>query len=273
MFLFLKTIFRRSLMKITGNYLLQKLLEYIVIFSQSLMGIGSGSGVKDSGEIALIKALKRLANINYCIFDVGANIGQFAFLLLENLGKNDFAIHCFEPSSFTFQRLQNNFKNNKHIRLNNFGLGKEPGELTLYYDEPGSGLASLTRRKLDHCCLDFDKSEVVMIDTVDNYCSQHNISQIDLLKIDVEGHEFDVLNGGDRMFKCNSIKMVSFEFGGCNIDTKTFFQDFYYFFKDKRFALYRITPSGYIHSIPAYKEVYEQFRTTNFLAINNNDLK
>jgi hypothetical protein len=60
--------------------------------------------------------------------------------------------------------------------------------------------------------------------------------------------------------------MVMFEFGGCNIDTRTYFQDFFYFFKKHDMSIYRITPSGFFHPIPKYLEELEQFRTTNFLA-------
>jgi hypothetical protein len=31
--------------------------------------------------------------------------------------------------------------------------------------------------------------------------------------------------------------------------------------------VYRITPTGYLHPMPEYREIDEQFRTTNFVAI------
>jgi len=71
------------------------------------------------------------------------------------------------------------------------------------------------------------------------------------------------------MFNAKSIDLVAFEFGGCNIDTRTFFQDFWYFFREVHFRIFRITPSGYLYPIESYKEIYEQFRTTNFIAIAN----
>jgi len=91
-----------------------------------------------------------------------------------------------------------------------------------------------------------------------------------LLKIDVEGHELDVLTGALEMLKNHRIRMVSFEFGGCNIDTRTFFQDYWKFFAQFHgFEFYRITPSGYLTRVWKYREIYEQFRTTNFLVIFN----
>ncbi|MBU1864122.1 MAG: FkbM family methyltransferase, partial [Candidatus Omnitrophica bacterium] len=116
--------------------------------------------------------------------------------------------------------------------------------------------------------INFSQSEKVSIDTIDNYCSENNIQQIDLLKIDVEGHELDVLTGAEKMFKSCSIRIVSFEFGGCNIDTRTFMKDFFDFFTKKNMKIYRITPSGFLCPLPAYNELNEQFRTTNFIATN-----
>lgn len=70
------------------------------------------------------------------------------------------------------------------------------------------------------------------------------------------------------MFRKRRIRMVSFEFGGGNIDSRTFFQDFWYFFREIEPArLHRITPAGRLVPIPEYREVYEQFRTTNFVVI------
>ncbi len=254
-------------MQISGNAFFQRLLERTVDKSQSLMGIGSGTDVESSGEKVVIGMLQKRCNPPYCIFDAGSNTGQFLKLVLGHLLTEDFGIHCFEPGRETFRRLVETCEPDHRIALNNIGLGKEKGETCLYYDAPGSGLASLTKRRLSHFNIHFNQSETVKITTVDDYCRENNIENIHLLKIDVEGHELDVLYGAENMIKGKSIGMVSFEFGGCNIDTRSFFQDFYYFFNDFDMSMFRITPSGYLYPIISYKEIFEQFRTTNFLAI------
>lgn len=260
---------RRLLTPVTANKFAHRILEYNVLISQYLMGIGAGGEVIHSGERAIITKLKQFNLPSYCIFDVGANQGQFINLVLSCFKTDNFYIHSFEPSLHTFQMLTKNVKGKPNVSLNNFGLGKEKGEFNLFYDQVGSGLASLSQRKLNHFGIDFSKSEQVKLDTLDNYCQMRNIENIDLLKIDVEGHELDVLSGSSNMFQNNSIKMVSFEFGGCNIDTRTFFQDFFYFFANQDMQIFRVAPSGYLQPLPSYSEMDEQFRTTNFLAISN----
>ena len=108
--------------------------------------------------------------------------------------------------------------------------------------------------------------EKVQVTTLDRVVEDRGIGHIDLLKIDVEGHELDVLRGAKETLEADRIDIVQFEFGGCNLDTRTNFQDFYYLLKEQyRFALFIVTPAGF-EPIDTYRELYEQYVTTNFVA-------
>ena len=109
-----------------------------------------------------------------------------------------------------------------------------------------------------------NKEEINVI-RFEEYWKNYN-ELIDYVKIDVEGNELNVLKGfGDHIY---NVKLFQFEFGGTNIDTKTYFQDFWYFFIERQFKIYRITPRG-LMLIKEYKEDEELFKFTNFIAINN----
>ncbi|MDY6904691.1 MAG: FkbM family methyltransferase [Thermodesulfobacteriota bacterium] len=262
---------RKLIQYITGNRPAQNFLERHLQKMLNLMGVGSGVDVTTSGETIVIKKMAALLAPPYRIFDVGANRGQFLNLVMSALEPRQYEIHCFEPAHHAYQLLEQNLErseSDRNIVLNNFGLGKTAGEYELFYNEPGAEIASLTRRRVDHFNIDFSMSEMVNISTLDHYCREKGIDRIDLLKIDVEGHELDILDAGARqMFEKKAVRLVSFEFGGCNIDTRTFFQDFFYLFKSYDMKLHRITPSGYLSPVNAYKESFEQFSTTNFLAV------
>lgn len=260
---------KKVLIRISSNPLVQKLLEKMIWKLQHLMGIGSGGGVSSSGEQGVFSFMAEKYRPPYCIFDVGSNKGQFLELTLQNVNTDEFLIHCFEPGHETFKYFKENAGNDHRVRLNNFGLGRENGAATLHYNTKGSSLASLTKRNIDHLGISFDQSEKVDILTVDSYCEKHNIDRIHLLKIDVEGHELDVLAGAEKMFRLKSIDIVTFEFGGCNIDTRSFFRDFWEFFCAVNMEIFRVTPSGYLHPVEHYSEAYEQFRTTNFVALKS----
>ncbi len=269
----MKRLMKTCLAAISGNASMQRLLEGNVKIANYLMGIGAGGVADSSGEKAIIDKLKKHAagGVSLHIFDVGANKGQFLHLIEEGLQGIACHIHAFEPSKYTYQVLSDNAKIYSNITLNNMALGRQVGEFELFYDELGSGLASLTKRELAHFDIDFKFSEKVQVDTLDNYCLRNRIESIDHLKLDVEGHELDVLQGGIQMFRNQRIRMVSFEFGGCNIDSRTYLKDFYRFFQEHGMnMMFRIAPSGYLVPVHQYKEIYENFCTTNFLVLSNN---
>jgi FkbM family methyltransferase len=264
-----KALVKRVLCKIAASNYVQGCLEKNVRVSQYLMGIGSGSEVSSSGEDAVFRELKQKTNPPYCIFDIGANKGQFLQVALDNIGLAHVAIHCFEPGHETYRSLVEmsvRLNVGAGVKLNNFALGERQGTATLHFDRSGSALASLTKRDLDHFGIAFGQSETVEVDTVDRYCRENAVRRVDLLKIDVEGHEIDVLRGATEMFQQHAIGLVSFEFGGTNIDTRTFFRDFWQFFTNVKMQIFRISPSGFLAPIRSYQEAHEQFVATNFLA-------
>jgi FkbM family methyltransferase len=258
----------KTLTHFYGNKTGQRFLERIVRKSLLYMGVGSGDDVRDSGEAGALQMVKRLGHPPYCIFDVGAHQGQYLGLVLDVMAGTDFHVHCFEPSPRVFGALADVAKENPRVTANPFGLGRQRGEFDLFFSTEESG-GSLSQRKLDHFGISFSRSEKVAIDTVDHYCADRGVEEIHLLKADIEGHEMDLLLGAQQMFAKRAIRMATFEFGGCNIDTRTFYKDFFYFFKENGMDLCRITPSGYLHPLPEYREVDEQYRTTNFAAINH----
>lgn len=262
------SIIKRAISLFTGNRLSQSVLEYNVKFAHYLMGVGAGTRVHSSGEMSLVRHLQDYPAETgpLCVFDVGANVGQFAGLIRSHCDMSRITIHSFEPSSDAYQQLCKAHSDCPQIRLNNTAMGSEPGTATLYSDHPASGLSSLTRRDLDHVGKTMNLTQQVTVQTLDDYCESHRIERIHLLKIDVEGHEHEVLKGAARMFASQRIDAVTFEFGGCNIDTRTFFRDFYRFFNERDMQLFRITPRGYLRLIARYRESHEQFLTTNYMA-------
>ena len=59
--------------------------------------------------------------------------------------------------------------------------------MPLYYDQRGSGLASLSKRRLERFGIEFEGMEQIRMETLDSYCARGAIERIHLLKADVEG--------------------------------------------------------------------------------------
>jgi FkbM family methyltransferase len=225
-----------------------------------LQGKGYGSAsIKNE-----VKSTKKFVKGGVFI-DVSANKGLYSQELLSQYASSLTALHLFEPS----KELTENFLKfaDSRVRVNNFALSDLSGSATLYKVAGYAGLNSLTKRRLDHFEVSMDHVEEIQKITLDEYTSRHNIERIDLLKIDVEGHELDVLKGAKLNLEGSRIKCIQFEFGGCNIDTRVFFQDFWYLLNSEYgYQIYRITPLGIKH-IKKYTELDEIFLTTNFLAV------
>ena len=238
-----------------------KLPAILEIDLQNLQGKGSGAtSIELEAKIAL-SFIARSGIQNPVVLDIGANVGAYSEAILRNAPQSN--VYAFEPSSFVRSKLVERFNGNSSVTIVPLALGNRTATETLWSDSPESGLASLTKRRLDHFGIAFNQSESVELTTLDSWSNTANVFP-DLIKMDVEGHELDVLLGGLKTLAM--ARVVQFEFGGCNIDTKTFFQDFWYLLTRHGFAIYRISARGPIH-ISRYSEVDECFRTTNFLGV------
>jgi|688.fasta_scaffold98025_4 FkbM family methyltransferase len=226
-------------------------------------GKGMGSTTKEE-LIQFMKfipsGLEKNEGEDVTFFDIGANVGSYTQAILALLPKA--SVVAFEPSAQAFSELQKSFGSKDGVILVNAGVGEFSGSAKLYSDFGGSGMGSLTKRKLDHFGVEFNFEEEISITTLDDWCISNNLWP-DMIKMDVEGHELEVLTKGIQALK--NVSAIQFEFGGCNIDTRTFFQDFWYFFLEQNFRIWRITPSG-VFQVNSYSEYDESFVTTNYIA-------
>ena len=227
---------------------------------QQSIGFGFDSGIKNEVN-QFLKELNNFKIVNPTILDVGANVGNWSKLVNSKLMSCE--IHAFEPSRETFFALAVFAKSVSNVHIHNFACGETNTSRNLYYDESKSGMASLSKRNLKHLNIDFEKFESVEIRRLDTFLSNSSIKP-DGLKIDVEGHELEVLKGlGDQI---NGIKVIQFEFGGTDIDSRIFFHDFWSFFESKEFDLYRLSPRGKIR-VSSFQETDEVFSFTTYFAI------
>ncbi len=157
---------------------------------------------------AVLQQIKQFGTKPLTIFDVGANRGQSVDLVLKQFSAQPLVIHAFEPSQAAFADLARRFTDKKGLVLNNLALGSETGQQTLYFDVAGSELSSLYPRRIEHHGIQMTGSELVNVETLDRYCAAHDVEQIDLLKLDVEGHELAVLQGATQMFDRKQVKLV-----------------------------------------------------------------
>lgn len=145
------------------------------------------------------------------VFDVGANIGMTALEFSDEFP--DAAVYAFEPNAENLRQMRANLIGKPEVLTQMLALGAMPGtgHLLLNPDHPS------THRLVSS---DHDGTETVSISTVDQFSADKDISQIDIMKIDVEGHELDVLAGAKRMLAASGIGIVKLE---CAVDPDSSF--------------------------------------------------
>ena len=149
-------------------------------------------GVKDSGHANLYNLVKE----GMVILDVGANIGDTA-LHFSKIAGNEGRVICFEPDLNNFKKLSSNVQLNKcsNIILVNAGLGNENKQVRLFRVSPDNkGM----NRILDIDSTDANYS-IIEIKRADDVMKELKIEKADLIKIDVEGFEFEVLKGAEKI--------------------------------------------------------------------------
>src|SRR5579872_3987669 len=107
-------------------------------------GFGAGWSIAASGETSVFRLVAGRAPI---LFDVGGHLGEYtkAFLATFPKGKS----FVFEPSASHLERMRRDLGGDPRVQIHPQGLGAEPAKRPLYKDREISGLASLTRRRLD----------------------------------------------------------------------------------------------------------------------------
>jgi FkbM family methyltransferase len=215
---------------------------------------------RTNGELWFAKTVLPRARV---VFDVGANRGDWT-LLAHELNR-DACIHSFEPSGPTFAILEQR-ASLPNVILNPFGLGQREEEVTMWVFAEGALSNSLYQRV--GTMSEQQSTETVRIATLDGYCRQHGIDSIDLLKIDVEGHEISVLKGGERMFRESRVSCVQFEYNDTFIDSRTQLKDVFAFFGQTApdYDLYKLFPHELRH-VPEYRQQHETYRYSNWVAL------
>lgn len=244
-------------------YLLKKILRKIL----NMIDNNNNCNIKTNGELRFTRDIKK----NYktlTVFDIGANLGEYSS---EFLDCSDVFVHLFEPQVKCFNALLDKFKNNNSFILNNFGVSSSNKEAILYSDVEGSGLASLYERNVDSFNVKMDKTEKVILKRMDEYINTKNISKINLVKIDVEGHEMEVLKGFGSYLDSNFIDYIQFEYGGANIDSHVNLADFYKLFSDGGFVMCKIKRNDL--EVVKYDQILEDFSYQNWVAVSKNIVK
>ena len=235
---------------------------------ENLFSISQGRGFSNPKKEAnlVLKLVKEKNLVLKNVFDIGSFHGDYAFEIFKKFQHSNY--YLFEPDKKNFDFIKKRFSNQNKLRVFNVAISNINNEEGTFYSYgEGSLQGSLIDQDFSHLNIVNDLKQNVKIMRLDTLFEDLGLDCIDLCKIDIEGNEMSALLGAGEAIK--KIKIIQFEFGQASIYSKTFFKDFYIFFSNLNFEIYRITPSK-LQKISEYSESIEYFRVANFIAINKN---
>ena len=171
------------------------------------------------------------ANIN-TVLDIGANVGEFAYLVHELFPKA--VIYSFEPLEDCCEKLKKKMQKAYNFRAFNFALGNTNGQLTFHRNEhlPSSSVLYMTNlHKQNYPHATKDTTLEVRSARLDDVARELKIKNNLLIKIDVQGYEDKVIAGGINTIKRSKILIIETSFQPLYIG-QPLFEDIYNFLKN-----------------------------------------
>ncbi len=138
--------------------------------------------------------------------DIGANVGFFTALGASCVTPSG-TVYAYEPSPWAYGRLRNMVERNgwNGVEIFNLGLAEKPGTLKLFLGDAGNHTPTMVAH-------DQKSIAEVQVSTLDKEIEAHGLAPVDLIKIDVEGFEPNVLQGGAQALKSGWARAVLAEF-------------------------------------------------------------
>jgi FkbM family methyltransferase len=169
------------------------------VFDQSDIAYGVlMNGIVEKEDTELVTKVLKLLPTSFTLYDVGANTGWYS-MLASHISK-DAHVHAFEPLDEHCKVLNESISLNmimNQITIHKYALSNFDGESTIRLAGSGSSLES-----------SFLKSDrgtrIIKAATLDDYIEKHKLQAPDFIKIDVEGHEFNVLQGASNTLQTHT---------------------------------------------------------------------
>jgi FkbM family methyltransferase len=158
------------------------------------------------------EAIESLLKPGMRFLDIGANVGYFTALARSRVGATG-QVYAYEPSPWAFERLSRLISDNRwdNVAAVNAGLAEEKGELALYLGEAGNHTPTMVPHEQKTLAK-------VPVRRLDDEFQAAQDGPVDVLKIDVEGFEPNVIQGGRRLFESGFVKIVLSEFNAHWLD-------------------------------------------------------
>lgn len=149
------------------------------------------------------------------IFDVGAHVGQSYTVYRRLFPKAE--IHLFEPFVGALETLKPLTQDDSDCTLHEVALSDHDGERDFHVNTQSAtnSLNAFSATAAQHwqsAQLESLEKNTVSTRTADSLCTEFGIERIDIMKIDVQGAEYEVLQGAANLLESGAIRLLQLEF-------------------------------------------------------------
>lgn len=164
---------------------------------------------KESGEDYFITKILPIFDPKICV-DIGANVGNYSKILLERTGAK---VYAFEPLAAPFASLLKLAEQypDRFVPINK-GVGAENETLVIHYSDDATSHASFSAEVANVPYVVNEKEREIEVVSLDSYFSQIGVDQVDFIKIDTEGFEYEVLTGARGVIDRCKPKIIHLEY-------------------------------------------------------------
>lgn len=184
--------------------ILKKIYDFEMFLDVGCKGIQKQLIVNGDRETLAVETLRNELKKGDVVLEAGANIGYYVLLESKPIGDKGL-IYAVEPSKENYSRLRKNIKHNKlkNIKTYNFAFSDkdEKGFLEVL---PHSNMNRIIKEKSP-----LKNVEKVKITTIDNFLK--NEKKPDVVRMDVEGDEYHILKGMEKLLEKNPPRLLYIE--------------------------------------------------------------
>jgi FkbM family methyltransferase len=172
-------------------------------------------------ESALVEFIcRRLPETGGVVVDVGAHVGLVAIQVAALRAGRGTVVHAVEPSALNATRLRRNLALNDglDVRVQQLAIGARDGEAELVSVPGGRDMGGTRVRAPEEAA--HGAGEQVPMVTLDTFVERAGIDSIDVLKVDVEGHETAVLEGASTLLAGQRARCVVCELNDAYLESQ-----------------------------------------------------
>tara|TARA_E500000178_G_scaffold356507_1_gene434944 strand:+ start:3382 stop:4206 length:825 start_codon:yes stop_codon:yes gene_type:complete len=183
---------------ILGRRIFYKFNLIIIKIFLKFIGYNNYKNLDKTGEKKFLNSI--ISKEDCCVIDIGANIGSYSRYILDN---SKYSVISFEPLRYSFlelKKLKKIYK--KKFNCFNLALSDKIGKTKIFYSKKNQHWANLDNEVNKISLLkDNNKKMYCNRNSLDNFYKKNKklfTKKIKLIKIDVEGHEYEVLKGSKK---------------------------------------------------------------------------